>query len=86
MISSESWDGAVAITPSNTTAQFNSPAAGFVVGAAGNVNLVTARGQSVVVPAAAGVPIRLAFTWIKSTNTTATTIVALTNAQFKGDT
>jgi hypothetical protein len=85
MITEESWDDAVAVTPHATVAQFNSPAAGFVVGAAGNVNLVTARGTSVIVPAAAGIPIKLAFTWIKIASTTATGIVALINQQYKGD-
>ncbi len=86
MITSLSWDGAKAITPSDAAAQFKSPAAGFVVTVAGTVNLVTARGEAVVVPAAAGVPIRLAFTWIKAASTSATGIVAFTDAAYRGDT
>lgn len=72
-----SWDDAATVTPSDAGAQFTKPAAGFIAAVGGNVNLVTARGTAVVVPCAAGVPIRLRFTWIKSASTTATGIVAL---------
>ena len=85
MITSSSYSDAKAITPSDATAQFNSPAAAFVVAVAGNVNLVTARGTAVVVAAAAGHVIPLAFTWIKAASTTATGITAFINEQFKGD-
>lgn len=77
MIVTASWDDAVAVTTSDATAQFARPAAGFVAAVGGVVNLVTAANHTVIVPCAAGVPIRLAFTWIKAASTTATGIVAL---------
>lgn len=86
MIVSWAYDDAIPITPSDSAAQFNSPAAGFMVGSAGTVRCITARGHSIDLTfGLAGQGINLAFTWIKVAGTTCTGIVAFTDAQNKGD-
>jgi hypothetical protein len=87
MIVSWAYDDAPPVTPSDTTAQFQSPAAGFMVGSAGTVRVVTARGKvRDLTFGLAGQGINLAFTWIKASGTTCTGIVAFVDAQNKGDT
>lgn len=86
MIVSSSYIGCVAITPSDTTAQFNSPAAGFMVGSAGTVAGIAADGKAFSLTfGVAGQGIDLAFTWIKVAGTSCTGIVAFRNEQFRGD-
>lgn len=81
------YDGAVAVTPSDSAAQFTSPAAGFIVGSAGTVTLITARNQTVQFTfGLAGQGLSIAFTWIKFTGTSCTGIIALTAPPFIGNT
>jgi hypothetical protein len=70
------WD-AFAVTPSDGTA-LTYPIRGFHVGVAGNVALVTPGGTTVVfVGCVAGAYYPYAATYIRSTSTTATSIVGL---------
>lgn len=64
---------AFVITPS-TNAKTVFTAFGFVAGTNGKVNVVTSRGSSVVIPVQAGVPIPLAISSVRTTNTTVTVI------------
>ena len=70
--------GAVAVTPSDGADLPTSPTRGLIVGVAGNVKVTMGNGDVVVLPAlAAGVihPVSVVRVW--STNTTATSIVAV---------
>jgi len=80
------YDDAVAVTPSDATAQFSSPAAGLIVTAAGTVKLKTARGTTTTLQAAAGIEVHVAFTQIFATGTSATGIVALIAAPYRATT
>lgn len=87
MMVSHSYTGAVAITPSDASAQFSKPAAGFMVGSAGTVAGIAANGQAFSLTfGLAGQGIDLAFTWIKSSGTSCTGIVAFTDEGFPGST
>ena len=67
---------AVAVTPSDAV-DLARPANGFVVAVAGLVNVITKGGTTLNIPAAAGIPMRIAVTRIRAAGTTATGIVAL---------
>jgi hypothetical protein len=69
---------AASVTPDDDTNLTDSPTRGLYVGGAGNVEVIMQRGDTVVfsgVPAGTILPVRV--TRVKSTNTTATTILAL---------
>lgn len=68
---------AVVITPSNSIV-FDPPLRGLYVGVTGNINLVTANGNTILfsnVPAGLILPVYCA--QVLSTNTTATTMIGL---------
>jgi hypothetical protein len=65
---------AVAVTASDTTIVNG---IGLYVGTAGNVQLTTGAGNTVIIPAAAGSLIPLRFSKVWATNTTASGMVAL---------
>jgi hypothetical protein len=67
---------AAAVSPSDSVDLAN-VSRFLVVGVAGNLNVVTEAGQTVVIPAAAGIPLPIAVSRVKLTSTTATGIVAL---------
>lgn len=77
------YEDAAAVTPSDTTAQYTSPAGGLIVQVSGTVKLITSRGSIVTIGAAAGVEIHLAWLKIFATGTSATGIVALIGGPFK---
>jgi hypothetical protein len=71
------------VTPHDTTALrtgdngYEKPTRAVFIGAAGNINVITASGQTVLITApAVGVWHPIAVTHIKSTSTTATPILA----------
>lgn len=66
--------GAVAVGVGNDTTAYTPPLAGFVVGVAGNVNIVDSYGNTVVIPAIAGYTYWVKCSKIKATSTTATGI------------
>ena len=78
------YDDALTITPSDSTQQLTTPAAGLNVQVAGTVTLLTARKTKVTIGAAAGVNIGLAFLQIYATGTTATGITALIKSPYAG--
>ena len=67
---------AAAVTPSDT-ADLANVSRFLMVGVAGNLNVITQAGQTVVIPAAAGMPLPIAVSRVKATSTTATGIVAI---------
>ena len=81
---SVSYEDAIAITPSDS-ATFAKPYAGFICGVAGNVQITTLRNRVTVIPACnAGVVYTIPFLQLWATNTTATTIVAVSNQPYMG--
>jgi len=69
---------AVAVTPHDTTAIVGGPTRYLYIGGAGNVTVITRKGQTVLftaVPLGTVLPIQASH--VKSTGTTATAIVAL---------
>jgi hypothetical protein len=64
---------AAAVTPNNSVDLANP---GYIaVGVAGNLNVDTINGDTVVVPAAAGIPVPVLVKRVRATSTTATGIV-----------
>jgi hypothetical protein len=67
---------AAAVTPSDTV-DLADVSRYLVVTVAGNVTVITQAGQTVAIPAAAGMPLPVAASRVKATGTTATGIVAI---------
>lgn len=65
---------AFAITPSDTVA-LTRPCQSFTVGVAGNVSVLTAAGETVVIPVIAGFVYPLLVNRVNATGTTATGVV-----------
>jgi len=72
------------VTPSDAKAQYSQPPSGFMVSAAGTVQLVTPAGSNVQLTVIAGLIYPITFKWIKSTGTSATGIYALVASPQKG--
>jgi hypothetical protein len=78
------YDGGIAVTASDTTADPAGPFAGVAVQVAGLVKLTTIRGQTITVSAAAGIPLHIATQRVWTSTTTATGITGLYNSMYKG--
>jgi hypothetical protein len=85
-ILSITYDDGAAITPSDVTPQASSKAfAAFYSGAGGTVVLVTVRGSTLtLVSVPAGVIVPIAFSQIKATGTTATSLIGLRAMPYLG--
>jgi hypothetical protein len=75
----EMYKDAVAVTPHDSNDQTNLPCDGLYVGGAGDVNVITREGTTVLFKAVpVGTTIPIGVKRVKGTNTDATHIVALT--------
>jgi hypothetical protein len=79
------FEGAVAVTKSDTTADPAGPFAGLYTGAGGDIKVTTVRGQSVTLAGtAAGITIAIACTRVWSTGTTPTNVLGLQAGPYRG--
>lgn len=81
------YDGAATVTQSDATADPAGPFAAFIIGGtvSGVVKLTTVRGHTVVISAAIGIIVPIAFSRIWSTGTTASlNLVGLYRLPFRG--
>jgi hypothetical protein len=88
-ISNITYEGAFAVTTSDTTDDPHGPFAALYVGAAGAVSVVMVNGQSVTLPGVpAGTTLRIAVKRVNTTGTTVATpgtnIIGLCAMPFKG--
>lgn len=85
-IRSVTYEGALAVTPSDTLPlQSGALYAGFYTGSGGNITVVTSRGETVeFASTAAGIIIPVAISQVKASGTAATGIVALYVVPYPG--
>ena len=82
-IQATTYDDAIAVTQSDTVNDPAGPFAGLWVQAAGVIKLTTTRGNTVIVSAAAGLPVTIACVRVWTSVTTATGITGLYSLPYK---
>lgn len=78
------YDGATAVTQSDSTPDPAGPFAALTATTAGTAKVITVRGQTVTIALALGIPFPLAVTQVFSTGSTASGIVGLYRLPYRG--